>query len=173
MISELFKHTFRFIILVLLQTLIIKNIPLGSYLVPLPYILFLLMLPFETMPLIVLLLSFAIGLTVDIFYDSQGINASACVMMGFARFYSLKIISPREGYDVTMKPTVQLMGNSWFMYYTIPLIFIHHLFFFFLEEFGFENTGITLLKTLGSSFVTFVFIYIFQFLFYRKDGVKA
>lgn len=173
MISEIAKNSLRFLILVLLQTLIIKNIALGTYFVPLPYIMFLLMLPFETMPLLVLILSFVIGLTVDVFYDSQGIHASACVVLGFARFYSLKLLSPREGYEVTMKPTVQMMGNAWFLYYALPLILTHHSFFFFLEEFGFEDAGFTLLKVVGSTFVTFVFVYIFQFLFYRKDGIAA
>lgn len=173
MISEIAKNSLRFLILVLLQTLIIKNIGLGTYFVPLPYIMFLLMLPFETMPLLVLVLSFVIGITVDAFYDSQGIHASACVVLGFARFYSLKLLSPREGYEITMKPTVQMMGNAWFSYYAIPLILIHHIFFFFLEEFDFEETGFTLLKAFGSTFVTFVFVYIFQFLFYRKDGIAA
>ncbi len=173
MISEIAKNGLRFLILVLLQTLIIKNIALGTYFVPLPYIMFLLMLPFETMPLLVLVLSFVIGITVDVFYDSQGIHASACVVLGFARFYSLKLLSPREGYEITMKPTVQMMGNAWFLYYALPLILTHHLFFFFLEEFGFEDAGFTLLKAIGSTFVTFVFVYIFQFLFYRKDGITA
>jgi len=173
MISEIAKNSLRFLILVLLQTLIIKNIALGTYFVPLPYIMFLLMLPFETMPLLVLILSFVIGLTVDVFYDSQGIHASACVVLGFARFYSLKLLSPREGYEITMKPTVQMMGNAWFLYYALPLILTHHLFFFFLEEFGFGDAGFTLLKAIGSTFVTFVFVYIFQFLFYRKDGIAA
>ena len=173
MIHETLKHSLRFLLLILLQALIIKNIPLGSYFLPFPYILFLLMLPFETLPTLVLVFSFITGITIDIFYDTQGIHASACLVLGFVRFYSLKVLSPRGGYETSMKPTVQLMGNSWFMYYVIPLLLIHHLVLFFLEEFSFESTGYTILKALGSTLVTFVFIYIFQFLFYRKDGLTT
>ena len=173
MISEALRHSLRFLLLVLLQVLIVKNIPLGSYFLPFPYVLFLLMLPFETLPTLILLFSFIIGIVIDVFYDSQGIHASACVALGFARYYSLKLLSPREGYETSMKPTVQLMGNSWFTYYTIPLLLIHHLVLFFLEEFNFQSTGYTLLKALGSTLITFVFVYVFQFLFYRKDGLAT
>jgi hypothetical protein len=173
MITEIWKQALRFILLVLLQTLIVKNIPLGAYFVPMPYLLFILMLPFETMPMVVLLLSFATGLAVDAFYDTQGIHGSACVLMGFLRFYVLRIISPREGYEITEKPTVHYMGNTWFLSYSLPLLLIHHLFFFYLEEFGFSDFFFTLLKTMGSTLASFVFIYIIQFLFYRKDGILA
>lgn len=173
MITEIWKNALRFIILVLLQTLIVKNIPLGSYFVPMPYLLFILMLPFETMPMLVLILSFVTGLAVDTFYDTQGVHASACVIMGFLRFYLLKLLAPREGYEVTQKPTVQYMGNTWFISYIIPMLLIHHLFFFYLEEFGFHDFLFTLMKALGSTLASFIFIYIIQFLFYRKDGALA
>src|ERR1700740_3688647 len=103
MIAEIGKNIIRFVLLLLLQTLIIKNIPFGSYFVPMPYIMFLLMLPFETMPLLVLLLSFAVGISVDIFYDTQGIHASSCVVLGFVRFYFLRLLAPREGYEANLK----------------------------------------------------------------------
>lgn len=173
MIAEIGKNIIRFILLILLQTLIIKNIPFGSYFVPMPYVLFLLMLPFETMPLLVLILAFVTGLTVDVFYDTQGIHASACVVLGFVRFYFLRLLAPREGYEANLKPTVQYMGNAWFVYYALPMLLIHHLFFFYLEEFGFDDFLFTLLKTLGSTLASFVFVYIIQFLFYRKDGILA
>jgi rod shape-determining protein MreD len=173
MIIEILKNILRFLILILLQVFIIKNISLGNFFVPMPYILFLLMLPMNLSPMLVLIIGFITGLSIDFFYDSQGIHACASLLVGFLRKYILRFLAPREGYEVTMKPTVQIMGNNWFLYYSIPLIIAHHLLFFILEEFGFENTGVILLKTLCSSAVTFIFIYIFQFLFYRKDGMSS
>jgi len=173
MINEIIRNTFRFFILVFLQVFIFKNISLGAFLVAMPYIIFLLMLPMNTTPILVLALAFVTGLAVDFFYDSQGIHAAACLILGFSRKYMLRFLSPREGYEVTMKPTVQSMGTGWFLYYSIPMILIHHLFFFFLEEFGLDNTGLTLIKVISSSAITLLFVYIFQFLFYRKDGINS
>ncbi len=173
MINEIIRNTIRFFILVFLQVFIIKNVSLGAYLVPMPYLIFLLMLPMNTPPILVLVLAFITGLGIDFFYDSQGIHAAACLILGFSRKYMLRFLSPREGYEVTMKPTVQSMGTGWFFYYSIPMIFIHHLFFFFLEEFGLNNTGLTLIKIISSTAITLLFVYVFQFLFYRKDGINS
>jgi rod shape-determining protein MreD len=173
MINEVIRNTIRFFILIFLQVFIMKNISLGAYLVPMPYVIFLLMLPMNTPAILVLVLAFISGLSVDFFYDSQGIHAAACLVLGFTRKYMLRFLAPREGYEVTMKPTVQSMGIGWFLYYSIPMIFIHHLLFFFLEEFGLDNTAVTFVKAISSSAITLLFVYIFQFLFYRKDGINS
>jgi len=172
MIADLLRNVLRFIILVLLQVLVVKNIPFNSYFIPFPYLLFILLLPFETLPIIVLAAAFILGLTIDVFYDLQGVHTTACVIIGFLRTYILKLIAPREGYETSMKPTLQYMGFIWFLSYAGILILIHHLFFFTLQVFGFNHFGITLLRVLASAATTFLFIYIIQFLFYRNDSIS-
>ncbi|MFL5752098.1 MAG: rod shape-determining protein MreD [Bacteroidia bacterium] len=173
MITEIVKNIIRFVILVLLQGLVIKHIPLGPYFIMFPYVMFILMLPFETPNLLLLAGSFALGLSVDMFYDTQGMHASACVLMGFSRVYVLKLIAPREGYDASMKPTVQYMGITWFVSYAFILILIHHITYFYLEAFNVSEFFRTLLRVLASSFASLVFIYIVQFLFYRNDNSRV
>lgn len=168
MINNIIKNSIRFILLVLLQVVIVQNIRLGSFIILLPYILFILLLPFETPKLVVLFASFFIGLTIDMFYDTAGIHAAACTMIGFARYFVLKLLSPREGYDPGLIPTVDSMGPVWFVTYGGLMIFIHHLFFFYLEIFRFDEFFRTLLRVILSSIGTFVFIYVVQFLFYKK-----
>ena len=168
MINNVIKNSVRFILLVLLQVLIVQNIRLGSYIVLLPYILFILLLPFETPKLVVLFASFFIGLVIDMFYDTAGIHAAACTMIGFSRYYVLKLLSPREGYDPGLIPIVDSMGAVWFVTYAGIMIFIHHLFFFYLEIFRFDEFFRTLLRVILSTIGTFIFIYVVQFLFYKK-----
>ena len=172
MIIDVLKNIARFFVLTLLQVLVIRHIPLGAHFVLLPYVLFILMLPFETPKIIVLFASFVLGLSLDFFCDTGGMHAAACVFMGFARTHILKLIAPREGYDNVMKPTVQYMGKAWFTAYAFMLIFIHHLLFFYLEVFGFSEFFSTLLRVIGSTIATFIFIYIVQFLFYRNDKIS-
>lgn len=170
MINNIARNTLRFILLVLLQVLIVQNIRLGSYLILLPYILFILLLPFDMNKLLVLALSFLLGFTVDMFYDTAGMHAAACTLIGFARNYVLRFISPREGYDPSQTPTVEHMGLTWFVTYAGILIFLHHLFFFYLEIFRFGEFFRTLLRVVVSTIGTFTFVYIIQFLFYRGDN---
>jgi len=164
-INEIIKNSIRFVILVLLQVLIVQNIRLGSYIILFPYLLFILSLPFETPKLAVLALAFFTGLTIDIFYDSAGLHAAACTLIGYLRYYVLKLLSPREGYDTGLKPTIDSMGSIWFVTYAGIIIFIHHLFFFYLEIFRFSEFFTTLLRVFLSSIGTFVLVYIIQFLF--------
>ena len=143
---------------------------LGSYIIMFPYLLFILMLPFETPKLLVLALAFFTGLTIDVFYDTAGMHAAVCTLIGFLRFYILKIIAPREGYEVGLTPTVGSMGALWFLTYAGILIFIHHLCFFYLEIFRFNEFFSTFFRVLLSSIGTFVFVYIIQFLFYKSNS---
>lgn len=168
MTTDLAKHIFRFIILVLLQVLIVQNIYLSTNIILLPYILFIILLPFETPKLLLLLISFLLGCTIDLFHDSSGLHASACTLMAFARYYILKYMSPREGYEATLKPTVDDMGLQWFITYAGSLVLIHHFFFFYLEVFRFSEFFRTFLRVILSSIGTFVLIYLIQFLFYTK-----
>lgn len=172
MTNRVFINSFRFIILVLLQVLLIRNINFGTYFIMLPYILFIISLPFETPRLLILGLSFLLGVSVDMFYSTPGLHAAACTTMGFARYYVLKFISPRDGYDVVVQPTIEDMGLPWFIKYAGVLILIHHFMFFYLEIFRFEEFFRTFLRVVLSSLGTFLLIYLIQFVFYTKRNKK-
>lgn len=167
MINEVVRNSIRFVLLVLLQVLIVQNIHLGAYVILFPYILFILLLPFETPKLLVMLIAFFTGLVIDMFYDTAGIHAAVCTLVGYSRHYILKVLAPREGYDAGQSPTIQSMGAVWFITYSATIIFIHHLFFFYLEIFRFSEFFTTLLRVFLSTIGTFVFVYVIQFLFYR------
>ena len=88
--------------------------------------------------------------------------------MAFASYFILKYISPREGYDAVLTPTVEDMGLQWFVTFAGSLVLIHHFFFFYLEVFRFSEFFRTLIRALLSSIGTFGLIYLIQFLFYTK-----
>ena len=170
MISDVLKNIGRFTVLVLLQVLIIKNINLGRYFIFFPYVLFILLLPFNTPKPLTLVLAFILGLSIDMFYDTQGMHASACLTMAFVRSFVLELFAPREGYDEQLKPTITYMGVGWFSSYAVILILIHHFVLFYIEAFTFHEFFRTLLRVLGSTVATFAFIYLMQFLFYRPNN---
>jgi hypothetical protein len=166
--TEVVKNIFRFLLLVLLQVLVIQNINLTSYIILLPYIMVIIILPFETNKLLVLFSAFLLGVCVDFFYDSSGLHAAACTALGFSRYYVLKYISPRDGYDSGVEPTVDDMGLEWFLRYAGTLVVIHHFVLFYLEIFRFSEFFHTLLRVILSSIGTFGLIYLIQFLFFSK-----
>ncbi len=157
-----------FILYVLFQVLLLKNFVLFDTAFCFLYVAFILMLPVEIGSLLLMLVAFVVGFSVDIFYDSLGINAAASVFIGFLRPYWLKIITPRGGYEEIVIPSLKTMDFGWFFTYSLPLIFIHHLILFFLEAGGFNLFFFTFLKVLFSALFTFFVIVLTQHLFYKK-----
>ncbi len=156
-------------LLILVQVLVIQNVNLSGYIILLPYVMWILLLPFESNKLLVMFSSFLLGVCIDFFYDSSGLHAAACTAMGFARHYVLKYVAPRDGYDAGVKPTIYDMGMEWFLRYAGILILIHHFVLFYLEIFRFSEFFETLLRVILSSVGTFGFIYLIQFLFFNNN----
>jgi hypothetical protein len=168
-VNDIIKNTIRFIILVLIQVLVFQNVRLGPFIILYPYVLFILLLPFEIPKLLVLSISFIIGLTIDIFYDTPGLHAAASSLIGFLRIYLLKILSPRDGYETGLQPTYESMGAYWFFTYSGIMIFAHHFMLFYLETFRFSEFFSTLLRVILSTIGTSLFVFIIQFLFSKKN----
>ena len=168
MIKVIPRNIARFIFLILLQVWVLNNIQFSGYLNPYMYVLFILLLPFETPGWAVLLLSFFLGLSVDMFTDTIGMHASASVFMGFLRSFVLQSIAPRDGYEVGTFPRVFFYGVIWFLKYSLLLVFMHHLFLFSIEVFNFKTFHLVILRTILSTIFTTILILVSQFIIFRK-----
>jgi len=154
-----------FFIFLLYQVLILQNVVLFNTAFCFLYVLYLLLLPVETNPLTLMGIGFAMGFIVDMFYESLGLHAFACVMMMYMRNYWLNSIIPQGGYDSSAIPSMALSGVQWFLVYTVPLIFLHHTLLFFIEVGGVGLFWFTLWKVIASTLFTTLVILIAQFLF--------
>lgn len=161
------KYPLLFVVMVLLQVLIFNQIHLGGFLNPFLYVLFILLLPLSTPRYLVLLLSFAMGMTIDWFSNSPGLHASASVLMGYMRSPVIGLISQKES-DQSDYPGLRQTGWSWFLTYSVMLVLIHHFFLFFVEVFSFENFFRTLMRSFASSIFTLVMIILSQFIMFRE-----
>lgn len=168
MIKIIFRNILRFIVLVLLQVWVLNNIQLSGYINPYMYVLFILLLPFETPKWLILILAFSLGLAVDMFSNTPGIHASASVFMAFFRPFVLQSISPRDGFETGTFPRVHYYGIKWFFKYTLLLVFLHHLFLFTVEVFNFHNFHLTLWRTVLSTLFSTLLILISQLIIFRK-----
>src|ERR1044072_1398250 len=167
MLAEFVRHAFRFIGLILVQGLILKNMEAGYLINPFLYVLFIIQLPFELPAWLGLLLAFALGFFVDVFYGTMGMHMAACTLMGWARPAVLRLMQPRDGYEFGQHPTMQDMGRVWFLSYAGILIVVHHMLLFFLEIFNFGDVPMTIMRVILSSAATLLLVVVTQFLFYR------
>ena len=167
------KHILHFFIYVLIQTLFIKNLVFMDVAFCFVYISFLLLLPIGFPSVLALVIAFVTGLSVDIFYDTLGINAAVCVLFMFFRNRWLKLLTPKGGYEnESEQPTISNLGIEWFLRFSLPLIFIFNLAIFFLDAGTFSYFGDTMIKVLSSTVFTSVVILLMQIIFYNKLKVK-
>jgi hypothetical protein len=158
-------HIISFFVFLLYQVLILQNVVLFHTAFCYLYVLYLLLLPVDSNPLVLMIIGFAMGFIVDLFYESLGLHAFACVMMMYMRNYWLNSITPQGGYDNNSVPSLALSGVQWFLVYITPLIFTHHALLFYIEAGGFGMFWFTLWKVITSTLFTTLVILIAQFLF--------
>lgn len=107
-------------------------------------------------------IGFIVGLLADLFYDSLGMHAAACVLLIYSRPLLLKYILPTSTQETDFKPTWRNMGTKGFAIYAFLLILLHH-----AVLFGWDATSGTLLwvcayKTILSTLLTYVAIGVVQ-----------
>lgn len=165
--NQVTQNTVRFVVLVLLQVLILNNINLFGYLNPYIYIVFVFFYPLKKEKGTFLFLSFLIGLCIDFFSNSGGINAAATLFIAYIRLPVLTKILNKSDFDYQLFSLRSMsIGKSYS--YIILLTFIHHLIVYSLEYFSINSFGIILRNTLMSTIFTVSLIFIGIILFTKK-----
>lgn len=172
MSRAIFINLVRFVVLVFLQVFLLKNITLYNLSTPYLYILFILLLPFETPNVLLFALSFLIGITIDAFYDTPGLHAASCVLLAFVRILFISITVQKDGFDNEPEPTLSNMGIRWFFTYALILTLFHHFFLFNLEVFRLSEIPYTLSRFVLSSIFTVFLMLLTGFLFFRRKERK-
>jgi hypothetical protein len=151
-----------FFLYVFAQVLLFKRLVLFNTSFCFLYVAFILLLPVETNNLLLMVLAFVLGFTIDIFYDSLGIHALALVTVAYLRNYWLSSITPQGGYDAGSSPALT-NGVQWFLVYAVPLVFVHLALLFFVEAGGFGMFWFTMLKVMASLVFTVSVMLMLQF----------
>lgn len=165
-----FYNIVRFFFLIFLQALVLNHIYLGGLINPYLYIYFILLLPFSVPGWMLLLSSFLLGVGVDLFTNTLGLNAAACVLMAFFRPMVINLVSSDANSLIGETPSLRNQGVKWFIYYAAILTLIHHFALFYLEVFRFSEFLMTFLRVILSAAFTMMLIMISEYLlFIRKQ----
>lgn len=167
MIRDVVINIFRFALLVFLQLFVLNNIQFSGFVNPYLYVMFVLLLPFETPGWLLLVSAFGMGLVIDVASATIGYHTVATVFMAYFRYHLLRFIAPHDGYEPGMSPTGQSLGFRWFIKYTSILVLAHHLVLFWIESFSAADFLPATFRALASSVFTVLLILICQFLTMR------
>jgi rod shape-determining protein MreD len=152
--STLFVNIFRFILLLAVQIVIFNNMNFLGFIMPLPYMLFIILYPVNGNRAGLLLTSFLLGLTMDVFSNSGGVHAAACVTLAYLRPYIFKFAFGISYEYQTIKLNDVLTPER-FSFILISVI-IHHFTLFILEAFQVSFFWDILIRTLLSTVFTII-----------------
>lgn len=156
---RIFPYFVLFAVTALLQVYLFDNLSISIYLNPLVYIAFLILLPFETPPVVVLAAGLLSGVTMDFAMGAAGINTIATVFVAFLRPMLAGIVCGRETVREGGVPAPGRISAWDFVGYTLVITLIHHALFFSLEALSWVHLPHTLLRIVVSSAVTVVFVW--------------
>ncbi|WP_297272529.1 rod shape-determining protein MreD [uncultured Bacteroides sp.] len=142
-----------FVGLVLLQVLILNNVHIAGYATPFLYIYLILKFNSEISRNTLMVWAFFLGLTVDIFSDTPGMNAAATVWLAFLRPTLLRLFVPRDKLD-NLTPAISTMGIAPFFKYVVACVLMHHFVLILLESFSLTHPLQLLLRMLSCLLLT-------------------
>ena len=162
------RNIVRFLVVILFQVLVMDNVMINGYMIPYIYLLFILLMPFETPRWTQLVLGFLLGMGIDLFLNTPGMHTAATVLVAFIRPYLLNLLAPLDGYDTDSFPRIHYYGFLWFLKYTLIIVVIHHFLLFYLEVFQLKDFLSTLLRVILSSILSTSTIILSQYFVFRK-----
>ena len=179
--NVILKNLLRFCILILFQVLVLNRITLLWWTEPtgfppfMPHIyqLAILLMPFETPVWLLLLSGFAVGISIDAFMDTAGINAFATVLLAYWRTNILTTLLPRSLNEYScLEPTIKNMGAFPFLSYSLILIIFHHLAYYLLLAWSFSEFGRLLLQVGAATVTSMIFVVIYVLLFTKQEVAR-
>ena len=143
--------------LCLAQALVLNRIQLFHCATPLLYVYFVLTFRRGYPKWAILLWSFVMGLTIDMFANTPGVATGSLTLIGALQPYVLELFLPHEA-DEHMPVKAAVMGWGNFVTYTFLLVLLFCLVFFSIETFSFFNWLHWLECIGGSTLLTIVLI---------------
>jgi rod shape-determining protein MreD len=164
--SALFLNIARFILLLAAQFLVLNNINVAGFFNPFPYILFIILYPVNGNKAGLMAASFLLGIVMDLFMNSGGVHAAACVTLAYLRPIFFRFSFGLSYEYQTVKLNDKLSPER-FSFILISVI-THHFILFILESFQFSFFLSLLFKTLLNTVFTVILCILIIYLFKPK-----
>lgn len=162
--NNIFSNISRFILFVLLQVTVFSSFYFFDNITPYPYVLYVLLFPVNGNKSVLVTSSFFLGLIIDMFLDSHGIHAAACVTIAYFRPNVF-----RFAFGLSYEyQTIKIIGRftKERISYLVTALFIHHLVLFSLEvfkfSFFFRILSKTFLSTIFTLLISLLIIYLIK-----------
>lgn len=160
----IWSNSIRFIILVLVQGLLMQELPglTHEYVQLFIYPIIIMLFPLELSVPALVFFGFLTGLTIDFFYGTIGVHAAACTFSAYTRQFIIAAYIPRAGFGKLPIPNVNL---SWFVRYAMIFLALHLLFYFTVEAFTFVYIGRIAAQTIITWALSVLGVFLYMLIF--------
>ena len=152
--SALLGNIARFILLLAAQVLVFNRIDMFGFINPFPYVLFIILFPVNGNKSALLAASFFLGIIMDMFWNSGGVHAAACLLLAYFRPAIFKF-SFGLSYEYQTVRLNDSLTPERFSFILIAVV-LHHFVLFILEVFKISFLLEILVRTMLSTIFTIV-----------------
>lgn len=169
MIKNLIKIAINFLIFIALQVVLLNNIHLFRVTTLFLYIYVIIKIPMSLTRSWTVVISFLLGLIIDLFSNTIGMHAAACTLAGFFREPLIKAYTEREVFDYDT-PSWRL-GMGAYTKLVFSLVILHHVTLFLIESLSLFDPLFLTLRIVSSVILTSLCIFVLDsFNVFRKNG---
>lgn len=160
----------RFLLLMAIQLLVLNQVYLGGYIMPMLYVLFILMLPTGMKRIPLLLIAFGTGLCVDIMSNVLGFHALACTVLAMLRIWFGDRILTRGETTVVETPSIYSVTPQYFVSYLMVMLAVFYTILFGTELFGARGFLRMMWAVVCSTVATTALAVFYQMLFVKRKS---
>jgi hypothetical protein len=163
---NLWDQITNFVVFVVFQILLLNRLVLFENAFAFFYVGFILFLPRTLGMGYQLIIAFLVGLLIDVFSNTPGMHAGITLFIAYVKGFWMDIINEESReFNLVNIYTLKLFG---LLGYMVPLILIHHLLLFIIENGGFHLFGQLVNKSIASTLFSSVLILVIGYLIARK-----
>lgn len=163
------QFALAFVLLVIVQSVVFNRLVLFSAALAFVFIYFIIKLPVTIGASRVIFLSFLLGLCVDIFSDTPGLNALSCTISGGCRHTILRLYVAREDDMIHKIPSIRSLGAAIFSKYAFTMSLLYCLTVTLVEAFSFFQPLVLVERIAASTLLTSVLIIGIDFISSRSQ----
>ena len=142
------------ILLVLLQAVVCNHICVFDIATPFVFIFIILQLPLSLSINWVMTIAFFVGLSVDIFSDTQGMNALACLLLAVLRHPIFSMYVFRDDKFEDIAPSVATVGVPTYFKYALTASNLYCILICTIQDFSFAEIPLVVMRIIGCTILT-------------------
>lgn len=170
--AQILRYIGHVFILLFLQLFLFRDTAVLGFAYLFVHIGVILLIPNEIDLIWSMIIAFCIGFLVDMFYDTIGVHAAACVLIAFLRPRIVSIFSVQGELNSMSEYNVESGGVLWFFQFALTSSFLFCSLLFMLESTSILIFFYALLKIIASSLFTALFLTMYSYLWASKSKTK-